>query len=149
MSTIEFVEEKKGFDFAAALQRSRTRSAYWEEELLLNVARRISDVMADQDVSRSELARRLDVSPAYITKVLRGHANLTIQTMAKIAFVLGKRWENIPLGLEERVTLFGASHVDGSYRVDSAVIEPSADVDVDFGPTIMEAKNSYVFKIPA
>jgi len=149
MSKVEIVEDSAGYGFGAAVQRARQRSAYWEEEQLLNAARRISDAMAEQDVSRAELARRLNVSPAYITKVLRGHANLTIQTMAKIGFVLGKRWENILLGLDESVTLFGASHVDGSYRVDAAVIEPSADVEADFGPTIMEARNSHVLKIPA
>ena len=49
--------------------------------------------MEKQGVSRSELARRMDVSPAYITKILRGHTNLGLETLAKLAFALELKWE--------------------------------------------------------
>lgn len=44
-------------------------------------------------VSRSELARRLGTSPAYVTKILRGDTNFTLGSLAKIAEALGSRLE--------------------------------------------------------
>ena len=92
MNTI--VERKKGqYSFPAALQRAQKQSAYFEEGLRIETAERIIDVMESGGVSRSELARRLNVSPAYITKVFRGHANLSLESLAKLAFALGMKWE--------------------------------------------------------
>ena len=45
--------------------------------------------MQEQGVSRSELAERLDVSRAYITKVLNGHGNMTLRTLVRLALALG------------------------------------------------------------
>ena len=39
-------------------------------------------------VSKSELARRIDTSPAYITKILRGSTNFTLETMVKLVRAL-------------------------------------------------------------
>ena len=89
----EIVIERSGYDIGAALKRAKTRPDYYQETILLEVARRISDAMEEQDVSRADLARKLGVSPAYITKVLRGNENFSLQTLAGIAFALDKRWE--------------------------------------------------------
>jgi transcriptional regulator with XRE-family HTH domain len=45
-------------------------------------------VMERRGISRSELARRLGASPAYVTKILRGDANFTLASMAKLAAAL-------------------------------------------------------------
>ena len=37
-----------------------------------------------------DLANKLDVSPAYITKLLRGNANVTLKTMVRLAKVFNK-----------------------------------------------------------
>ena len=47
--------------------------------------------MEKQGVSRADLARRLGTSPAYITKLLRGTYNPTLETVAKIAIALNAR----------------------------------------------------------
>jgi transcriptional regulator with XRE-family HTH domain len=53
-------------------------------------------------VSRSELARRLGTSPAYVTKILRGDTNFTLSSLAKIAEALGSRVElRLAAGAEE------------------------------------------------
>jgi transcriptional regulator with XRE-family HTH domain len=44
--------------------------------------------MEEQKVSRAELARRLGTSRAYVTKLLGGNANFTLQTMTKVAMAL-------------------------------------------------------------
>jgi transcriptional regulator with XRE-family HTH domain len=87
------VTARFGYDIRAALKKAKTRPEYNQESLLLEVARRISDAMEEQNVSRAELARRLRVSPPYITKILRGHENFSLQTLARIAFALGRKWK--------------------------------------------------------
>ena len=82
----------QGYDIQAAFEAARTRVAYHKEGLQLDVASQLIEAMEKGGVSRSELARRLDVSPAYITKVLQGNANLTLTSLAKLAFALDLKW---------------------------------------------------------
>ena len=48
-------------------------------------------MMEANGVSRGELARRLEVSPAYITKVLRGNVNFTLDSMVRLVRGAGGR----------------------------------------------------------
>jgi len=41
-----------------------------------------------------------------ITKSLRGHANLTIESLAKIAFALGKKWECVMVNAKDKENLY-------------------------------------------
>lgn len=50
--------------------------------------------MDELGVSRSELARRLDTTPAYITKILRGNANFTLKSMVRIASALESEFKS-------------------------------------------------------
>lgn len=45
--------------------------------------------MQAQGMSNAELARRMGTSAAYITRLFRGNANLSVQTMTKLAFAVG------------------------------------------------------------
>lgn len=82
-----------GFSFSDSLERAKKHSAYFEEDLLVTVAERVVSAMKKQGVPRSGLARKMGVSPAYITKILRGQANLGLETLAKLAFALEMKWE--------------------------------------------------------
>jgi len=64
---------------------------YWAEGLKLDFAEEVGRLMEEQNVSRAELARRLGTSPAYVTKILRWTANLTLVSMSRIALALGSR----------------------------------------------------------
>ncbi|RSF02738.1 helix-turn-helix domain-containing protein [Achromobacter aegrifaciens] len=55
------------------------------EEIKLDFAIALEAAAQDEGVSKVELARRTGVSPARITKALRGDSNLTIETMEKLA----------------------------------------------------------------
>ena len=103
MSSKVIIED--GFSFSDSLAQAKKNSAYYEEDLLVTVAERIISEMKKQGVSRSELARRMDVSPSYITKILRGHANLSLETLAKIAFHLELKWECLLVQQECSVNL--------------------------------------------
>ena len=61
------------------------------EYLLLTAQDLILSAMNEQEISKSELARRLGVSPANVTQLLSGDRNLTLKTLADIAYVLGLR----------------------------------------------------------
>ncbi len=105
----KIVRVKKGFDFQKELQTSRKHLAYYEEGLRVETAARILDAMENRSVSRSELARRLNVSPAYITKILRGNANLSLESLAKLAFALDLKWDLILMAKNASVDAQGAN----------------------------------------
>jgi transcriptional regulator with XRE-family HTH domain len=44
--------------------------------------------MKSKEVTRSQLAKKLGTSPAYITKVFRGDANFTIESMVRFCRAL-------------------------------------------------------------
>ena len=58
------------------------------ERLALTLAEDILRVMKDKKVSRSELARRMGVSRAYVTRMLDAPPNLTLLTISKVALAL-------------------------------------------------------------
>ncbi len=63
-----------------------------QDWLLLSVrlAMKIRSLMASEDITQSELARRMGVSPAQVTKLLSGQENLGLKTIAKVEAALGK-----------------------------------------------------------
>lgn len=68
-----------------------------EEWAFFNTSEDLSDRLAarmdETGVSKTELARRMGTSRAFITKVLRGDANLTIKTLTRIAHHLDAKVE--------------------------------------------------------
>lgn len=61
---------------------------YLLEKLKIKIMEDFLEVMERKNVSRSELAKRLGCSNAYITKLLQGTQNLTLQKLVEIALVL-------------------------------------------------------------
>jgi len=94
-------------EFIAAAER---KPAYWAEGAWLAFTEELLALMETQNVTRAELARRIGVSPAYISKVFRGTVNLTIDSMSKLALAVGAsvrlhvapndqltRWHDVPV----------------------------------------------------
>ena len=48
----------------------------------------IYEIMESNNITKSELAKRMNVSRQYITKLFRGYANFTLMTLAQIAVAL-------------------------------------------------------------
>jgi transcriptional regulator with XRE-family HTH domain len=63
----------------------------------------IAHAMTRKRISRAELARRLSVTPPYVTKLLRGDVNVTIDTAVRIAHALGMRWSQHLTDAEQTV----------------------------------------------
>ena len=55
------------------------------EGLKLDFALAINQMLEKRDITYADFARSVGVSPAYVSKVLRGDTNLTIETMVKLA----------------------------------------------------------------
>jgi transcriptional regulator with XRE-family HTH domain len=58
------------------------------EGLKFDFAEEVSKYLEEEGVTRAELARKMGTSPAWITKMLRTNWNMTMETMAKLAFAL-------------------------------------------------------------
>jgi len=67
------------------------RRVFEQERLVVNVTNSLVDVMQQLEVSRAELARRLDCSRAYVTQLLAGTRNMTLHTLADMAWALSRR----------------------------------------------------------
>lgn len=63
-----------------------------QEDLILEATELISELLADQDVSRKELAERLGQSKGHVSQLLSGQRNMTLRTLSDLAFTLGHRF---------------------------------------------------------
>lgn len=59
-------------------------------QLSVSLAIKIRSLMASEGICQSELARRMGVSPAQVTKILSGKENLGLKTIAKVEAALTK-----------------------------------------------------------
>ena len=79
--------------FADLLQRAESTDAYQIDHLKVEISERIYNAMKEQGVSNAELARRLGKSRAYVTKLLRGTTNFTLESLVKIGRALSREVE--------------------------------------------------------
>ncbi|WP_035250398.1 helix-turn-helix domain-containing protein [Desulfocurvus vexinensis] len=62
-------------------------------DLSEDISDQIAEFMQNNDISKADLAVRLDSSRAFVTKVLRGESNMTFKTFTKILHHLGAKAE--------------------------------------------------------
>lgn len=58
------------------------------ERLVYRLTEKIAQKMDDKQLNRAQMAEKMSVSSAYVTKVLRGSPNFTLKTLLKFADVL-------------------------------------------------------------
>jgi transcriptional regulator with XRE-family HTH domain len=75
--------------FKELIDEAKGRDTYWTASMILDFTEGLHKIMEANGVTRSDLARRLGVSPAYITKVLRGNVNFTVDSMVRLARAAG------------------------------------------------------------
>ncbi|MCX6842089.1 MAG: helix-turn-helix transcriptional regulator [candidate division WOR-3 bacterium] len=92
--------------FRQMVARHEGEPEYWVEYLKLVFSEEIGRIMDERGVSQAELARRLGTSRAYVAKVLRSTANLTLATMAKLALALDARVDLSLVPKEKHVSSF-------------------------------------------
>lgn len=75
--------------FAALMARLAATPEGQAEHVAVAYLAQVNARMQAQGMSNLELARRMGTSPAYITRLFRGSANLSVQTMTRLADAVG------------------------------------------------------------
>jgi|DewCreStandDraft_4_1066084.scaffolds.fasta_scaffold150268_2 transcriptional regulator with XRE-family HTH domain len=72
-----------GFENDPELQR-----IYNQEKLIWEAAEVLQNMVREEKITKSDLARALGKTPAYVSRALNGSSNLTLRTLADVAGVL-------------------------------------------------------------
>lgn len=92
------------------------------EELMYIVSEEINRSMLEQGMNKATLAAKMDVSRPYVTKLLRGSENVSLQTLAKISVALNKKihialrprdWECVTFAVSPRSSEKRRERFDG------------------------------------
>lgn len=77
--------------FKNLVRKARESDDYWISEAQIDFTEGLHDLMERRKISKSELARNIDASPAYVTKILRGTTNFTLASMVRLVRALNGR----------------------------------------------------------
>ena len=93
-----------------ALNRFRDTLDYELANVEMDFTDSLEALMQRRGVNKSELARRIETSPAYITKILRGSTNFTLETMVKLVRALDGELHVRACAKEDDARWFHAIH---------------------------------------
>lgn len=74
--------------FAQIFAEAKKNLTYHVEVTILEFTEEVCRTMEAQSVTKAELAKRLNCQPAFVTKLLSGQNNFTLETMVKVALAL-------------------------------------------------------------
>lgn len=74
--------------FQKLLEEARQGDDYWIADAQIKFTEQLHELMERRQISKSELARRIGSSPAYITKIMRGSTNFTLASMVQLVRAL-------------------------------------------------------------
>lgn len=115
-----------GQDFAALFEQIEKSPHYAASKAAQDFAIQLEKKLREQGMTRAELARRIGKSKPYVTKVLRGEANFTLQTMTALAEAVGARFHpHLADGRCSRVRIF--EELDGGKYAKVAVKRDGSD----------------------
>ena len=86
----EYLEERLNKDEIAEIKRQALQEKNALQALQNDVAIALEDYMEKNDIGFNELVRRLDSTPAYVAKIRRKEANLTIASLAHLFALIGQ-----------------------------------------------------------
>jgi transcriptional regulator with XRE-family HTH domain len=75
------------------LQNAKKTDFYWVERSKLDFSQELEKRRIKIGFSYADLAHKIGTSPAYISKIFRGDANLTIESMVKLSRATGGKVE--------------------------------------------------------
>ena len=103
--------------FGRLFEKNRKRLEYFVYGAIIEFTEAIAERMSQLKMSNSELAKKLRVKPSYVTKVLKGGTNFTLQSMVKIGLALdselqirlvpkkcAEEWEDVFQGISHGTT---------------------------------------------
>ena len=77
--------------FQELLTSAKELDSYWIEKAKLDFIVEAEKLMKARALTRAEVARKLNCSAPWVTKVFRGDANITIATMVRLARAMDGR----------------------------------------------------------
>lgn len=108
-----------------------------EEDLIVAVTEQIWDLMEEKSISKADLAKKMEKSRAFLTQVLSGSRNMTLRTLADIAFALG---ENVTISFNNS-TQNKVKVTDGWQKVEGITVN-TGNVLKFRSASVHEAANS-------
>jgi transcriptional regulator with XRE-family HTH domain len=87
---------------AGAADQIAPRVTYERELLSGSVIDTVGGLLEAHGIPQKELARRLGVSEARVSRILGGGENLTLNTVAALGRALGVRFAIVPIPFEDR-----------------------------------------------
>lgn len=84
-------KERKGHDIAQLLRKPDTRLLYEQERLLLATQECLASAIEESGLTQAEVARRIGHDRSFITNALSGGRNLTLKTVASLAWATSRR----------------------------------------------------------
>jgi transcriptional regulator with XRE-family HTH domain len=75
-------------DYQDLMKDASFRRLLASESLVTEAAELIARLMAEKKVNKAALARRLNRSRAWVTQLLSGKTNMTVRTLAELAYAL-------------------------------------------------------------
>lgn len=81
-------ERSRGLCFEDYLKSTEKNSNYDENRFNLSILSQVFSIMKKEEITNAELAKRMGVSRAYITKLFKGNCNFTIKTVTAICKAL-------------------------------------------------------------
>ncbi len=109
-------EEKKGIDF-------RCENREWlaiSERLALKLRR----ILRTEGISQNELAARMEVTPAQVTKILSGKENLGLKTISKIEKAVGQNLIEVVAEEVQSVVEFENRTISRSFTTGRFTVNP-------------------------
>jgi transcriptional regulator with XRE-family HTH domain len=126
--------------FKRELERARDSFDYKLEGLELEVTERILQVMEEKGISRSELAERLGVSKAAVSKLFNNGSNMTLKRLLTIAEALGQELR-VNLGpVGRRIDGKGVQYAAGGWGCVPVCMFEGLIVADDYVPIFHEAQ---------
>src|SRR5579885_2868781 len=121
------------------LDDARKGEVYWEERAILDFTEEILRRIEELNISKSDLAARLEVEPAYVSKLIRGSNNFTLRTMVRISRALASelRFHLQPIGMRAEWTdynLIAEAAVVSVFSLAPASKFSPAEIDLVNGP---------------
>lgn len=110
MSTIQPVTEWLA-------QSGENRELFHREYFILSVTEDICEYMNENKISRAQLAKRLGKTKSFVSQLLNGGRNMTIGTLADIAF---------SLNIQVKVQFRGEQVDDGEWSKNICLSKPSS-----------------------
>lgn len=87
----EYLEKRLDKEEIAEIEKLAALEHTALEELQHNIASVFTQYMADKGIGFNEIVRRLQISPTQANKILKGEANLTLNSIAHVAALIDKQ----------------------------------------------------------